>query len=71
MLPPSQAGFRKGMGCIDNIYVLNHLINGQVTRKERKMVVFFIDLKVAFDSVDRKVLMSTMRRGGSERAASG
>ena len=64
LLPPSQAGFRRGMGCMDNIYVLNHLINRQVTRKERKMVVFFIDLKAAFDSVDREVLVREMRKRG-------
>ena len=66
LLPPSQAGFRRGMGCIDNIYVLNHLINRQVTRMERRMVIFFIDLKAAFDSVDRVVLGKAMREEGSE-----
>ena len=64
LLPPSQAGFRRGMGCIDKIYVLNHLINRQVTRKERRMVIFFIDLKAAFDSVDRVVLGKAMRKRG-------
>lgn len=29
LLPPSQAGFRKGKGMIDNIYVLNYLGNGE------------------------------------------
>ena len=65
LLPPSQAGFRRGMGCIDNIYVLNHLINRQVTRKERRMVIFFIDLKAAFDSVDREGDAEEESEGGS------
>ena len=64
LLPPSQADFRKGLGCMDNIYVLNHLINRQGTRKERKMVIFFIDLKAAFDSVDKEVLVRAMRKRG-------
>ena len=64
LLPPSQAGFRRGRGCIDNIHVLNFLMNRQVTRKERKMVIFFTDLKAAFDSVDREVLIKTIRRRG-------
>lgn len=28
ILPPGQMGFKKGMGAIDNIYVLNYLITG-------------------------------------------
>ena len=64
LLPPSQAGFRRGMGCVNNIYVLNHVINRQVTRMERKMVIFFIDLKAAFDSVNRDVLVRAMRKRG-------
>lgn len=62
LIPPSDTGFRKGLGTIDNIYVLNYLINRQVNRKGNKMVVIFIDLRAAFDSVDRKVLMEVMRR---------
>lgn len=33
MAPPSQTGFRKGMGVIDNIYVLKYLVNRQLKRK--------------------------------------
>jgi len=33
MLPPSQTGFRKGMGTLDNIFVLNYLINRQIGKK--------------------------------------
>lgn len=32
MLPPSQAGFRKGMRTIDNIYVLSYLLNREVRK---------------------------------------
>ncbi|XP_076287327.1 uncharacterized protein LOC143212411 [Lasioglossum baleicum] len=64
LLPASQTGFRKGLGCIDNIYVLNYLINRQVRRKERRLVIMFVDLKAAFDSVDREVLVEAMRKRG-------
>ncbi|XP_076660538.1 uncharacterized protein LOC143363894 [Halictus rubicundus] len=64
MLPASQTGFRKGVGCVDNIYVLNYLLNRQVRRKERKMVIFFVDLKAAFDAVDREILVKALRERG-------
>ncbi|XP_076659971.1 uncharacterized protein LOC143363245 [Halictus rubicundus] len=50
LLPASQTGFRKGVGL--------------VRRKERKMVIFFVDLKAAFDSVDREVLVKALRERG-------
>lgn len=33
VLAESQAGFRKGMGTIDQIYALNYLINRQIGKK--------------------------------------
>lgn len=62
ILPLSQAGFRKGMGTIDQIYVTNYLINKRVAKKKDKMIALFIDMKAAFDSVDREILMESMRR---------
>lgn len=61
MVPQSQTGFRKGMGVIDNIYVLNYLVNKQLKRKDGRMVATFVDLKAALDSMDREVLMEAMR----------
>lgn len=40
------------MGMIDNMYVFNYLINKQL-RKGKKLVVIFVDLKATFDTVDR------------------
>ncbi|XP_070525969.1 axoneme-associated protein mst101(2)-like [Cardiocondyla obscurior] len=37
ILPQSQAGFRKDMGTVDQIYVLNYLINKKIEEKEGKM----------------------------------
>lgn len=62
--PPSQTGFRKGLGALDNIYVLNYLINRQINRKKSKLVVMFVDLKAAFNSVDRGILIRAMRERG-------
>lgn len=70
ILPPSQTGFKRGMGTIDQIFVLNYLINKRVAERSRRMVVMFIDTKVAFDSVDRDILVERMRKRGSEREAS-
>ncbi|XP_018368335.1 PREDICTED: uncharacterized protein LOC108764551 [Trachymyrmex cornetzi] len=64
LIPPNQTGFRKGMGTLDNVFVLNYLINKQVRKKERKLVALFVDLKAAFDSVDRGVLVKALRVRG-------
>lgn len=32
MIPPNHTGFRKGIGTIDNIYVLNYIINKRLGR---------------------------------------
>jgi len=64
LIPPNQTGFRRGMGTMDNIFVLNYLINRQIEKKGGKMVAVFIDLRAAFDSVDRKILLRMMRRRG-------
>lgn len=55
-------GFRKGMRTIDNIYTLNYLINRQINRKKGKMVILFVNIKAAFDLVDREKLIEAMRR---------
>ena len=64
LMPPSQTGFRRGVRCIDNIYVLNYLANRQVVRKGRRLVALFIDMKAAFNSVDRGALLEEMRKRG-------
>lgn len=63
-IPQNQTGFRKGMGTIDNIYVLNYLVNRQIYRERSKLIAFFVNLRAAFDSVDREVLGKMMRERG-------
>lgn len=36
IIPPNQMGFRRGMGTIDNIYILNYIINRQIEKKRGK-----------------------------------
>ena len=64
MIPPNQTGFSKGLGTIDNVYVLNYIVNRQVRKEKGKVVALFVDPKAAFDSVDRKVLMEALKRRG-------
>jgi len=49
---------------MDSIYALNYLINRQLARRGGKMVAMFVDLKAAFDSVDRGMLVEAMRKRG-------
>lgn len=60
MLSPSQKGFRRGMGTIDNIYVLNYLIYKRMAGEKEKMIVMFIDLRAAFYSVDKGKLIEAL-----------
>lgn len=52
------------MGTVDNIYMLNFLINRQLGKEGGKLVALFMDMKAAFDSVDREVLIGIMRELG-------
>lgn len=64
IVPENQTGFRKGKGTLDNIYIINYLINRQISEKKGKMVALFVDLKAAFDTVNREVLINTLRERG-------
>lgn len=64
LIPPNQTGFRKGLGTVDNIYVLNYIVNRQIEKKGGKLVALFVDLKAAIDSLDRGVLLQAMRGRG-------
>lgn len=49
---------------MDNIYVLNHLINKQIGRKHGIMMVMFVHLIAAFDSMDRKIIDGSSEEEG-------
>ncbi|MBM6549358.1 reverse transcriptase family protein, partial [Streptococcus dysgalactiae subsp. equisimilis] len=51
----NQAGFRPGRGCVDHIFTLRQILEHRHTFR-RPTISVFLDLKAAFDSVDRTVL---------------
>jgi len=57
LISANQMSFRREMGTMDNVYVLNYMINKQIGKKEGKLVAVFVDLKAVFDSMDRERLM--------------
>lgn len=63
VIPQNQTGFRKGMGTMDNIYVINYLIHRKLGRGKR-VVALFVDLRAVFDTVDREILHETMKTRG-------
>jgi len=52
------------MGTMDQIYALNYLINRQLGKKGGKMTALFVDLRAAFDSVDRETVIRAMKDRG-------
>lgn len=46
----NQTGFRKGMGTMDNVYVLNYLVSTELNKRKGKMA-FFVDLRETFNFV--------------------
>ncbi|XP_051169309.1 uncharacterized protein LOC127286774 [Leptopilina boulardi] len=66
-IPHNQTGFRREMGTIDNIYVINYLINRNLRGKNGKLIATFVDFKAAFPSVNRGVLWRVLRERGIEQ----
>jgi len=66
LLPESQGGFRRGRSTMDNVFILNHLVQREKKKegKESKIYALFVDLKAAFDNVDREQLWSTLKDNG-------
>ncbi|CAH8430348.1 unnamed protein product [Schistosoma haematobium] len=59
----NQAGFRPGRGCIDHIFTIHQVLEHRHTYRRPTMVVF-LDLKAAFDSVDRETLWQCLSLKG-------
>jgi len=55
------------METMDNVYVINCLINRQLG-KGKGMTALFVDLKTAFDSIDRRVLVESKEEKGIRRS---
>ncbi|KAJ3666832.1 hypothetical protein Zmor_002262 [Zophobas morio] len=68
ILPESQAGFRRGRGAMDDVYILHHQIEKELLKEGGWVYALFVHLKAAFDTVDRECLWECMeRRGLSEK----
>lgn len=55
LLSEFQSGFRKRYSTMDNIFLLNNIANLYIS-KNKKLYVFFVDFKAAFDSILRNAL---------------
>lgn len=66
-IPESQGGFRRGRGTADNISVLFHIVQKEKTRTDGKVFTAFIDIKAAFDNVNRKYLWKIFKKKGASR----
>lgn len=60
-----QAGFRKGMGCTDQVFSLRCLTEKHLA-KHKKVYCAFVDLEKAYDRVDRKELWKVLSEYGLE-----
>jgi hypothetical protein len=62
-LNEEQCGFRPKRGCDDHIFTLHSLIQRQ-TQKNKDLYVAFIDLRKAFDLVNRAIMLHKLREIG-------
>lgn len=61
-----QTGFRSGLGCVDQIFVLRHILEHRFTF-QKPTVIVFLDSRLAFDCVDTSALWQyLLRKGVSE-----
>ena len=58
-----QAGFRRGRGCIEQIFVMRQLAERMI-EKGKKLCAVFVDLKKAYDKVCREELWKALRKYG-------
>ncbi len=58
-----QGGFRKGRGCVDQMFAVKILVE-KYLEEDRKLFATFLDLENAYDRVDRKGLWDTLRVNG-------
>ena len=60
ILREEQAGFRKGRGCSDQIFVVRHLMQ-QVNEIKARLSLCFADFEKSFDSVLREAIGKVLR----------
>ena len=63
ILVEEQNGFRKNRSCMDHVFVLHSIIINRINMKENVFAAF-LDLKKAFDSVQRDLLFYNLHKTG-------
>ncbi len=58
-----QAGFRKGYGTVDQVFVLHGIVS-HVLNRNRKLYCAFVDFRRAFDSINHKCLWFKLVKSG-------
>ena len=58
-----QAGFRRGRGCAEQIFVMRQLTEKMI-EKGKKLCAVFVDLEKAYDKACREELLEALRRYG-------
>ena len=59
-----QIGFLKGFRTADHLLVIDTIINEVVHKQKKKLFVAFIDLKKAYDKIDRDALTFKLKSKG-------
>ena len=59
-LPEEQFGFRKGRSTLQALHCLQNDIETTLSRPEEKLHAIFIDLNLAFDTINRKILIEKL-----------
>jgi hypothetical protein len=65
LLVEEQNGFRRGRSCMDHVFVLTSIINSRIMEKKSTFCCF-VDFSKAFDSINRNLLINTLRKCGIE-----
>lgn len=63
-LHEAQNGFRRGRGCVDHIYTLTEAIKLNLPLATSRVFSCFVDIKKAFPSVHRELLLWRLRNAG-------
>jgi hypothetical protein len=63
MLSKTQAGFRVGRSCIQQINILRRIMDG-AEHDQEALYITFVDFKKAFDSIDRNMMFAILRHHG-------
>ena len=57
LIVDEQNGFRKNRSCMDHIFVLHSIVKNRLNFGNDTFAAFILDLKKAFDSVQRDLLL--------------